>query len=35
VQPILAAIDVIAADCDEYSCRCSATIRTVSVAAAK
>ena len=28
VHPILAAIDVIAAHCDEYSCRCSATIRT-------
>ncbi len=28
VQPILAAIETIAAHCDEYSCRCSATIRT-------
>src|SRR5450755_4313481 len=28
VHPILAAIEVIAAHCDEYSCRCSATIRT-------
>jgi hypothetical protein len=28
VQPILAAIDVIAAHCDGYSCKCSDTILT-------